>query len=132
MKTVSCACFNRMNYCRFPEGIADIREFVRYLNEHGHSLVELELFREETCIAPYFLEGKTAVEYWNPALMRCVTVAEITLCTEEEYTERLKMVIAEKCVHCIHYQQDVCDEDFRPFREHIDLDGWCVSFEKYP
>ena len=47
-----------------------------------------------------------------------------------EYEEKLKKVIAEKCVHCVNYSEDACEQDFKSHIEHIDLNGECYGYEK--
>lgn len=130
MRSVKAACFNNINYCKFPEDINNIKEFVDFLNQNYNSFVELEMFIEEDCVAPYFLDDKTEVQYWNPALMRCIKEMEINICTKDEYDEKLREVIANKCIHCVNYSEDVCEQDFESHREHISLNGECYGFEK--
>ena len=62
--------------------------------------------------------------------MRCVDEAEIYMLSKDEYDERLLKVISEKCVHCIHYSEDVCEQDYESHIEHISLNGECYGFEK--
>ena len=130
MRSIKAACFNAVNYCKFPEGIDNIKDFAAFLNRNYHSLVELEMLSEKGCVAPYFIDGKTETEYWNTSLMRCVKESECFICTESEYNEKLKEVVANKCVHCVNYSEKECKEDYQSFREHINLDGECFGFEK--
>ena len=55
---------------------------------------------------------------------------EDALALKAGYEEKLKKVIAEKCVHCVNYSKDTCEEDFKSHIEHIDLNGECWSYEK--
>lgn len=130
MKSIKVACFNNINYCKFPEGIDNIKDFVGFLNQRYNSFVELEMLVENSCVAPHFIEGKTEKQYWNPLLIRCIKESEVYLYTQDEYDEKLKEVIACKCVHCVNYSEDVCEQDFESHREHISLDGECYGFEK--
>lgn len=132
MQTIKAACFNRVNYCKYPDGIHNIKEFVAYLNLNYHSFVALEMLEEENCVAPFFITDQTPIklEYWNPMHMRCVNEAEIYMLSKAEYDERLLKVISEKCVHCAHYSEDACEQDYQSHREHISLNGECFGFEK--
>ncbi|MDD6174624.1 MAG: hypothetical protein PUC59_02525 [Firmicutes bacterium] len=130
MDSMQAVCLNHIFYCRFPEGIHSIHEFVDFLNRNYHSFIKLEVFLQEGCIAPYFTGDKTEIQYWNPSFIHCLTESEIHLCTEAEYEERLRKVIQEKCVHCIYHSEDVCKQDFESYREHLSLDGECCTFER--
>ena len=132
MKKLNVALINNVQYCKFPEGISNIEEFIRYLNENYHSFVELEFLLEEGCVAPFYIEEdlKTEIQYWNPSNIRLVKKSEISILRRWEYEERLKKVIAEKCVHCVNYSEDTCDQDLKSHIEHIDLNGECFGYEK--
>lgn len=131
MKTVKTALIN-IQHCKFPDGINTIDEFAAFLNDHYNSFVELECFVEEGCVEPFFIEEdlKTETRYWNTSSIRYVQNSEIYVLTRSEYQEKLEKVVKEKCAHCVHCSEDVCDEDFKSFIEHIDLNGKCYSFEK--
>lgn len=131
MKKLNVALINNIQYCKFPDGINNISEFIKFVNENYHSLIELEMLLEEGCVAPFFIEDlKTEKQYWNPSTFRFVKEAEISILKRSEYEEKLKKVIAEKCVHCVNYSEDTCEEDFKSHIEHIDLNGECWSFGK--
>ena len=132
MKKQTVALLNNVTYCKFPEGVDNITQFIELFNNNYHSFVELESFLENGCVPPYFIEEdvKTEKTYWNPMIIRFVKAAESTILTRQEYTERLKKVIAEKCVHCVNYSEDCCEQDLQSHIEHIDLDGNCYGYEK--
>ena len=132
MKKLKVAGINNIQYCKFPGGIQNIQEFVAFLNQNYHSFVELEFLMEEGCVAPFYIEEdlKTEIQYWNPSSIRLVKEAEVSILPRLEYEERLKKVIAEKCIHCVNYSEDTCDQDFRSHIEHIDLNGECFGYEK--
>ncbi len=132
MKKIKVALFNNVNYCKYPDNIENIKDFIDTLNKNYNSFIELEILVEEGCVAPYFIEEnlKTETQYWNPSHIRLVKDTEITVLSNTEYREKLEKVINEKCVHCIHYNEEGCDEDLKTFIEKIDLDGECYSFEK--
>ncbi len=132
MKKLKVALINNVNYCIFPEGINNIKAFALYLNKNYHSFVELEFLIDEGCFAPFYIEQelKTEKQYWNPANIRLVKETEVTILRRFEYEEKLRKVIAEKCVHCVHYSEDVCEQDLKSHIEHIDLNGECYGYEK--
>ena len=132
MNKLKVAGINNILYCKFPEGIQNIQEFVAFLNQNYHSFVELEFLMEEGCVAPFYIEEdlKTETQYWNPSSIRLVKEAEVSILPRSEYHERLKKVIAEKCIHCVNYSEDTCEQDFKSHIEHIDLNGECYGYEK--
>lgn len=132
MKKLNVALINNVQYCKFPNGINKIENFIGFLNENYHSFVELEFFIEEGCVAPFYIEEDLKIEkqYWNPSNIRLVKEAEISILPRWEYEEKLKKVIAEKCVHCVNYSEDTCEQDLKSHIEHIDLNGECYGYEK--
>lgn len=132
MKKLNVALINNVQYCKFPKGISNIESFVKYLNENYNSFVELEFFIEKGCVAPFYIEEdlNTEKQYCNPSNLRIVKETEISILSRCEYEERLKKVIAEKCVHCVNYSEDECEQDLRSHIEHIDLNGECYGYEK--
>lgn len=132
MKKLTVACMNNIQYCKFPQGINNINEFIEFLNTNYHSFVELEFLCEEGCVAPFYIEEnfKTEKQYWNPSHIRTVKECEVTILKRYEYKNRLEKVINEKCIHCVHYLDDMCDEDLNSFIDKIDLNGDCYAFEK--
>ncbi len=132
MRKLKVALINNVHYCKFPEKINSITEFVELLNDNYHSFVELETFSDEGCIPPFFVEEelKTEKKYWNPSHIRLVSEDEVMILPRCEYEEKLKKVVQEKCIHCMYYSEDLCEEDYKPYIEHIDLNGECYAFEK--
>lgn len=132
MKKLNVALINNVHYCKFPKGISNIKEFIKYINEKYHSFVELESLIEEGCVAPFYIEEdlKTEKQYWNPSNIRNIKESEVSILRRWEYEEKLKKVIAEKCVHCVNYSEDACEQDLKSHIEHIDLNGECYGYEK--
>ena len=132
MKKVNVALINNVQYCKFPENISNLKEFIEFLNKNYHSFVELQTLIEEGCVAPFYIEEdlRTEKQYCNPALIRHVREAEVSILRRWEYEEKLKKVIAEKCVHCVNYSEDACEMDRKSHIEHIDLNGECYGYEK--
>ena len=62
MRKLKVAFVNNVQYCKFPEGISNIEEFIKCLNGNYHSFVELEMLVEEGCVAPFFIEEDLKIE----------------------------------------------------------------------
>lgn len=131
MKKIKLARIDRMSYCKYPDEISDIKEFVEHLNQNYNSFVELEFLKEEGCVAPYFIDEdlKTEIKYINTANIRVVCECEVTLLNRSEYIERLHEVIQQKCIHCVNYEEHSGDENLKGHWENISLDGECYGFE---
>ena len=132
MKKLNVALINNVQYCKFPNGINKIEDFIEFLNGNYHSFVELEFLIEEGCVAPFYIEEdlKTEKQYWNPSNIRLIKESEVSILRRWEYEEKLKKVISEKCVHCVNYSEDACEHDLKSHIEHIDLNGECYGYEK--
>ena len=132
MKKINVALIDNVQYCKFPKGINNITEFIEFLNENYHSFIELEFLIEEGCVAPFYIEEDLKIEkqYWNPSNIRLVKEAEASILRRWEYEEKLKKVVSEKCVDCVHYQEDAEGDNLKGHREKISLDGECWGFEK--
>ena len=132
MRKFNVALINNVQYSKFPEGINNITEFIEFLNENYHSFVELEFLIEEGCVAPFYIEEDLKIEkqYWNPSNIRLVKEAEASILRRWEYEEELKKVISEKCVNCVHYEEDAEGDNLKGHREKISLDGECWGYEK--
>ena len=132
MKKFNVALINNVQYCKFPKGINNITEFIEFLNENYHSFIELEILIEEGCVAPFYIEEDLKIEkqYWNPSNIRLVKEAEASILRRWEYEEKLKKVILEKCVNCVHYEEDAEGDNLKGHREKISLDGECWGYEK--
>ena len=132
MKKINVALIDNVQYCEFPKGINNITEFIEFLNENYHSFIELEFLIEEGCVAPFYIEEDLKIEkqYWNPSNIRLVKEAEAYILRRWEYEEKLKKVVSEKCVDCVHYQEDAEGDNLKGHREKISLDGECWGYEK--
>ena len=132
MKKINVALIDNVQYCKFPKGINNITEFIEFLNENYHSFIELEFLIEDGCVAPFYIEEDLKIEkqYWNPSNIRLVKEAEASILRRWEYEEKLKKVILEKCVNCVHYEEDAEGDNLKGHREKISLDGECWSYEK--
>jgi hypothetical protein len=132
VKKINVALIDNVQYCKFPKGINNITEFIEFLNENYHSFIELEFLIEEGCVAPFYIEEDLKIEkqYWNPSNIRLVKEAEASILRRWEYEEKLKKVVSEKCVDCVHYQEDAEGDNLKGHREKISLDGECWGYEK--
>ena len=132
MKKINVALIDNVQYCKFPKGINNITEFIEFLNENYHSFIELEILIEEGCVAPFYIEEDLKIEkqYWNPSNIRLVKEAEASILRRWEYEEKLKKVILDKCVNCVHYEEDAEGDNLKGHREKISLDGECWGYEK--
>lgn len=132
MKKINVALIDNVQYCKFPKGINNITEFIEFLNENYHSFIELEFLIEDGCVAPFYIEEDLKIEkqYWNPSNIRLVKEAEASILRRWEYEEKLKKVVSEKCVDCVHYQEDAEGDNLKGHREKISLDGECWGYEK--
>ena len=132
MKKFNVALIDNVQYCKFPKGINNITEFIKFLNENYHSFVELEFLIEEGCVAPFYIEEDLKIEkqYWNPSNIRLVKEAEASILRRWEYEEKFNKVVSEKCVDCVHYQEDAEGDNLKGHREKISLDGECWGYEK--
>ena len=132
MKKINVALIDNVQYCKFPKGINNITEFIVFLNENYHSFIELEFLIEEGSVAPFYIEEDLKIEkqYWNPSNIRLVKEAEASILRRWEYEEKLKKVVSEKCVDCVHYQEDAEGDNLKGHREKISLDGECWGYEK--
>ena len=132
MQKFNVALIDNVQYCKFPKGIKNITEFIEFLNENYHSFIELEILIEEGCVAPFYIEEDLKIEkqYWNPSNIRLVKEAEASILRRWEYEDKLKKVILEKCVNCVHYEEDAEGDNLKGHREKISLDGECWGYEK--
>lgn len=117
-------------YCEFPEGVSDINSFADYMNEHFHSYVKLTSFSEANCVPPYFIEEEKETAYINASTIGGFVEKEIVVLPREEYEKRLRKVVAQKCVHCKHYTENLLGDNLQGHRDEISLDGECASFEE--
>lgn len=113
--------------CLYPEGINSPTEFAAYLEGNLNKFIEIKYFGTENCVAPYYIAEEVKTRYLNVTHIGFFCEEEITVLSREEYNERLKAVIAKKCVNCVNYVDDGRDEDICG---KLCLDGTCWSFEK--
>ncbi|MCM1364391.1 MAG: hypothetical protein NC122_04090 [Faecalibacterium sp.] len=120
---------NNHIYADYIDGISSIDDFVSYLNNHYNSFVKLNCYVEADCVAPYFISDAVESQYFNVSIIRQVCEDEIFILPRDEYDAKLKEVVKNKCVHCIHYTE-VKNEKYDSHRDQICLDGSCCGFEE--
>lgn len=119
---------NNCNYCKYPEGIENIEQFVDYCNQHYNSFVKFTRYSEENCSSPYFIEDEFEDIYLNIAFTRNISEEEITVLPKEEYNRRINEVINTQCIKCANYgTSQGCNQDYKGF---MNLDGECFQFEE--
>lgn len=118
------------DYFNYPEGITCIKDFVDYANKNYNSFIELTKFNTENCTFPYLVENETTQVYLNIARLNEIREEEATILTRLEYDARLKKVVEEKCVDCVHYKEELNGDNLVGHRSRISLDGKCFGFEK--
>lgn len=117
-------------YYQYPEGIDSFSDFLQYLNENYAKFIPFVHFLEDNCIQPYFVQEDVRTVYLNISRINAVSEAEVTVLSRKEYDERLKKVVASKCVGCAKYEEDSQGDNLKGHRDHISLDGECIFYEK--
>lgn len=87
-------------------------------------------YQTANCVFPYLIEEDVKTVYVNVAKMREICVEEATILNRETYDSRLKRVIQQKCMDCIHYEEDLEGDNAQGHRERLSLDGECWGYEK--
>ncbi len=115
-------------YC--PSGITGIDDFVKYANEHYNTFIELTRLETDNCAFPYFIDEDKKRVLVNIATMKSVSEEEVTVLSRLDYDNRLEQIIKEKCVNCVHYEDDAEEDNFKGHRSKLTLDGECWCYEK--
>lgn len=117
-------------YYYYPEEIDNFSDLLQYLNDNYNKFIPLVHFLEDNCLAPYFVQEDVTKVYLNVGQINLINEEEVTVLSRKEYDERLKKVIASKCVGCTRYEEDSQGEDLKDHRNNISLDGECSFYEK--
>lgn len=117
-------------YYRYPEGINAVEDYMAYLNNSNSFFIKMVRFETDNCRFPYLIEEETRDVYLNISKMGVIYEAEATILTCEEYEERLKKVVAEKCIYCQNYTDGLKGDNLSGHRGNITLDGDCFLFSK--
>ena len=119
---------NNLYYCKYPDEIENLEQFVDFCNKHYNSFVKFTRYSEENCSSPYFIENEFEDIYLNIAFIRSINEEKITILPKNEYDARINEVINSKCVTCANYKTSQgCNRDYKGY---INLDGECFQFEE--
>ncbi len=117
------------DYYYYPQGIFCIEEFIAYANKHYNTFIKLTRFETENCAFPYFISEETKQVYVNIATMEKISEAEVTVLCRLDYDIRLEQVVKQKCIDCVHYEEDNEGDNLKGHREKLSLDGECWGYE---
>ena len=114
----------------YPQGISSIDDFIDYANSNYNSFVKLIQLKTENCAFPYFIKEDTKEIYVNIATIEKISEEEATIFCRLDYDVRLEQVVKNKCIDCVHYEEDSESDNLKGHREKISLDGECWWYEK--
>ncbi|MBE6531452.1 MAG: hypothetical protein E7679_05130 [Ruminococcaceae bacterium] len=118
------------DYYYYPDGITCIKDFIDYANKHYSSFIELKQFETENCVFPYLIKEDTKKVYINIANLNKIQEVEATVLYRFEYNVRLEQIVEMKCTDCIHYNEDIEEDNLEGHRGKISLDGKCSWYQK--
>ncbi len=118
------------DYYYYPEGITCIKDFIDYANKHYNSFIELTQFERKNCVYPYFIREETKQAFINVASLNKIQEAEATVLCRSDYDIRLKQVVAQKCIDCVYYKENLEGDNLIGHRDTISLDGKCHLYRK--
>lgn len=118
------------DYYYYPQGVFCIEDFIAYANEHYNTFIRLMRFETENCAFPYFISEETKLVYVNIATMEKISETEVTVLCRMDYDIRLKQAVKQKCIDCVHYEEDTEGDDLKGHREKLSLDGDCWGYEQ--
>lgn len=118
------------DFYQFPDEISTIEEFVKHITENYHSFIQLVQFQTENCNFPYFIKEDTKTVYLNISQIEHISEADATVLCRLDYDSRLERVVQEKCIDCVHYDEDSNSDNLKGHRDKLSLDGECWGYEK--
>ena len=121
-------CFG--GHYRFPPEYNSIDSLIQHINTGEQRFIKLTQFQTDNCVYPYYIESETKEIYLNFSPISIVEEEEIYVLSKEEYDEKLKQCVEEKCVNCVHYKEDLEGDYLAGHRERLSLDGECWAFEE--
>lgn len=118
-------------YYLYPEGFTSLEQFANYTNKHYNEFIKMTQLRTDNCCPPYFIKEDAITIYINFSTVESICETEIKgIIPKDDYKERLKKIVAEKCVHCTYYTYlPDPDENLGGHWKNISLDGECYSFD---
>ena len=111
----------------FPEGIKTVEEFVEFVNKSSQKFIEMTMYSDMNCVAPYFIEEDKRVVYVNFGQVTWIEEVDGKVMLRVEYERRLREVIREKCVTCDHFKGD--PDNLDGHYDTLRLDGYCWRYE---
>ena len=111
----------------FPEGIKTVEEFVEFVNNSSQKFIEMTMYSDMNCVAPYFIEEDKRVVYVNFGQVTWIEEVDGKVMLRVEYERRLREVIREKCVTCDHFKGD--PDNLDGHYDTLRLDGYCWRYE---
>lgn len=118
------------DYYYYPQGISCIDEFASYTNDNYNTFIKLTRLETENCAFPYFISEETKQVYLNIATIKVMTEVEATVLARLDYDIKLEQVVKNKCINCLHYEEDAEGDNLKGHRDKISLDGECWAYEK--
>lgn len=130
MKVLKIVNKHSFKYYEYPHGISTLDDFVLMAQKNYNSFVEMMQYSDDKCVAPYFVKEDKKRVFLNISTVLSIEEEDINLLSREEYDERLRKIVNEKCVKCIHYEEHNSGDNLEGHRENISLDGECWGYEK--
>ncbi len=118
------------DFFKYPDGINSIDEFIDYLEDSDSYFIKLTQLVADNCRFPYFVEEDVKELYLGIPNITKIIEVQATILPRAEYEERLKKIVAEKCVHCENYTEDCEGDNLKGHRDTITLDGDCYIFRE--
>lgn len=117
-------------YYYYPKKISCLKDFITYANLHYNTFIKLTKLETENCTFPYFISEDTKEVYVNIAKKETISEADVTVLCRSDYDIRLEQAVKKKCIDCVHYEEDVEEENLKGHRDKLSLDGECWGYEK--
>ena len=111
----------------FPDGIATADEFAKFANDNSQKFVKLTMYSDMHCVAPYFIEEDKKTVWVNLSQITYIEEINGKVMLRVEYERRLRQVVREKCLDCVHFLGD--PDNLDGHYETLSLDGYCWRYE---
>lgn len=118
------------DYYQFPQGITNVKSFVEYLSDKYNSFIPMVQYQTENCVFPYLIKEEIRYVYLNVAKIDKIYEEEATVLSRKDYDSQLHMIVQQKCIDCVHYEDENEDDNLKGHREKMSLDGVCWGYEK--
>ena len=118
------------DYYYYPENITCIKDFIDLANQQYNSFIQLTQFETERCVFPYLIKEDTTQVYVNVANLNKIQEVEATVLCRLDYEAKLEQAVKNKCTDCIHYEEDLEEENLEGHRGKLSLDEKCPWYQK--